>query len=156
MTSEDSRQTSRFRRVASGAVLLAIFGGGVVWMGASTIERFRHDGTFMWDKFFPLVFFLAVMMSVLFLRGVFIAKPDPSDEGVRTKLFKYEDQTLITCLIGAAIGPFLIQPLVDYAIMPTIGYEYCEAMTIRGPTFGFPTYAYVPDPTLCVALGTNR
>jgi len=124
-------------------------------MAWSSIDQFNQDASIKWSRYFPSLVLMTIIMGMFFLKAIFITEPLSSEDGVRTKLFKYEDQTLVLCLVGIFVCPLLIQPIVDFVLMPAIGYEYCEARTLRGSTFGFATYAYVPDPALCVAQGKN-
>jgi len=151
MKSEEEKLPSRRRLIVYGTLLFSFFCFMTIFLALSSVDQFNIDKTIVWSWFYPSMVFVTIMMGILFLRPIFIANPVPSAGEKRTKLFRYEDQTLVTCLIGAALGPLLFQPIVDYAVMPAIGYEYCEARTTYGSAFGVAVYAYVPDPELCVA-----
>ena len=64
-------------------------------------------------------------------------------------LYRGEGPIIMSLILFGIFGPFVLQPIIDWLAMPAIGYEFCEALSSYGPTFGFPTYAYVPEPGMC-------
>jgi len=127
---------------------------GAVWIfNKSVLPIFRGDDLLMWEKWGPAVLLAPLMLGALWLKGLVVTlRPrDPDNPSFHLRpAFKYDQYIIVSIGLLAIIAPFIAQPIVDFIVMPSLGYEYCEPLTTRQSTFGFPAYAYVSDPALCV------
>ena len=135
-------------------VILLIFLVGSFWfMTTSTIPFFRGGDVIFWEKWGPIFIFgtaaLLLMWSKFIVANIRIRRAENTDH-VSTKLFRHDEHLILGLLFLGIIAPFIFQPIIDYVVTPSLGYEYCEVLTERQSTFGFQTYAYVKDAALCV------
>lgn len=150
MTQEEKKPLSRKRLLAYNLVVFVSLLLATIFIAYSIMDQFSHDSSILWSWFYPSIVIVTVMMGILLLRPIFLTHPAAFENGKRVELFRYEGEIVNFCLISMFFCLFFSQIFMDYIIIPVIGYEYCEARTEYGPTFGFPTYTYVPDPSLCV------
>ncbi len=138
--------------------LAAFFLGVTAMMIVQGVDRFRTEQLFQWIKFLPLLVMMSIVIALFAIKSLvmFFRRFDPENPSAyRAPVFRFESQLVTVCVCAAIISPFLLQPFIDYVFTPAFGYEFCEILSSGGPTFGFPTYAYVPDLELCVASDSS-
>jgi len=143
-----------FKALSFLTVFLLGFLAVVIFLFSKSIPPLFGGGeVLLWDKWVPLLPFVAVSISALWWRTLVLyrrQRREPNTENLLRPTFKYDQYLIIAAALLGLAAPFILQPIIDFMVMPFLGYAYCEALTTRQSTFGFPTYAYVKDLALCV------
>lgn len=133
----------------------AIFVGYALWIfGESILPLFRGEQVLYWQKWGPLVIIGTlglVLYSVRFILLNVRVRDSEYSGPLLAPTFRHDEHIALGLIFLGILAPFIAQPIIDYIVTPSLGYEYCETLTERQSTFGFQTYAYVKDAALCVA-----